>query len=41
MRWAIQALGSAITAARVASMSSRVGVRGDQDADAAVARRAA
>ena len=37
MRWAIQAPGSAITASRVASISSRVGARGDQDADAAVA----
>ena len=37
MRWAIQAPGSAITAARVASISSRRGARSDQDADAAVA----
>ena len=37
MRWAIQSPGSAMTAARVASISSRRGARGDQDADAAVA----
>ena len=37
MRWAIQAPGSAITAARVASIVGARGTRGDQDADAAVA----
>ena len=36
MRWAIQSLGSAMTALRVASMSSRVGVRRDQHPDAAI-----